>query len=328
MANLLKNSQPAVSVIIPIYKAEDTLLRCLDSLSAQTFNDYEVIMVDDGSPDRCGEMIDEYAKTHSCFFAFHQQNKGVSAARQYGIDHARGEYTIHADPDDWVESNMLKDLYEKAKSEDADMVICDYYEDCIDVSKYCKQQPSSLDHLSVLHDLFTFIHGSTCNKLIRRDCYKRYNVKFPLDLSLWEDQYVIAALLKNDIKVAYLPIAFYHYIRNVDRSSLSLRYTDKSYDEDVRAMQLFEKLLHDTSIVYMVNNIKGYSIVAHAFFGGKDLYSSREFRKRFLEYKRFTYSIDASTVDKVLIYLSCLGLYQPMIRVVYLYMQIKRWLLK
>lgn len=317
----------AISVIVPIYKAEKTIRRCVDSLLNQTFSDFEILLIDDGSPDRCSEICDEYAIKDKCIRVLHKKNGGVSSARQCGVDNACGEYTIHADPDDWVEPEMLEQLYLKVKETDADMVICDYYEDCMDLSKYCKQQPSSLDHLSVLHDLFTFIHGSTWNKLIRRDCYKRYNVKFPLELSLWEDQYVIAALLKNDIKVAYLPIAFYHYIRNVDRSSLSLRYTDKSYDEDVRAMQLFEKLLHDTSIVYMVNNIKGYSIVAHAFFGGKDLYSSREFRKRFLEYKRFTYSVDAPSIDKVLIYLSCLGLYQPMIRVVYLYMQIKRWLI-
>ena len=91
---------PKISIIVPIYKAESTLIRCLDSLKAQTLPDFEVIMVDDGSPDRCGAMIDEYAARDGRFKAFHTPNGGVSSARQFGIDHATGEYTIHADPDD------------------------------------------------------------------------------------------------------------------------------------------------------------------------------------------------------------------------------------
>ena len=118
-------NNPKISIIVPIYKAESTLLRCLDSLKTQTFADFEVLMVDDGSPDRCGEMIDEYAAKDVRFKAYHKSNGGVSSARQFGIDHAVGEYTIHADPDDWVEPTMLEALYGKAKEEDADMVICE-----------------------------------------------------------------------------------------------------------------------------------------------------------------------------------------------------------
>ncbi len=97
---------PQVSVIVPIYNAEATLLRCLDTLRNQTFQDFEVLMIDDGSPDRCGEMIDDYARCDNRFKAYHKENGGVSSARQYGIEQAQGVYTIHADPDDWVEPNM------------------------------------------------------------------------------------------------------------------------------------------------------------------------------------------------------------------------------
>ena len=119
---------PKISIIVPIYKAESTLVRCLDSLKAQTLPDFEVIMVDDGSPDRCGAMIDEFAARDGRFKAFHKPNGGVSSARQFGIDHATGEYTIHADPDDWVEPTMLESLYNKANETNADMLICDFFE--------------------------------------------------------------------------------------------------------------------------------------------------------------------------------------------------------
>ena len=91
-----------VSVIVPIYKAELWLHRCLDSLLAQTLENFEIILVDDGSPDRCGIICDEYAKRDSRIHVIHQQNAGVSVARQIGVDTSVGEYVIHADPDDWM----------------------------------------------------------------------------------------------------------------------------------------------------------------------------------------------------------------------------------
>lgn len=118
---------PAVSVVIPVYKAEAWLHRALDSICAQSLNNWECILVDDGSPDRSGEICDEYAEKDRRFRVIHQKNGGVSSARQAGIDAAKGEYSIHIDPDDWVEPTMLEELYHKAKEDNADMVICDYY---------------------------------------------------------------------------------------------------------------------------------------------------------------------------------------------------------
>ena len=109
------SDSPKISVIVPVYKAEAYLHRCVDSLLAQTFQDFEVLLVDDGSPDRSGEICDEYARKDSRVRVFHKENGGVSSARQYGMDHAQGEYTIHADPDDWVEPTMLEELYRKEK---------------------------------------------------------------------------------------------------------------------------------------------------------------------------------------------------------------------
>ena len=202
---------PKISVIVPVYKAEKYLHRCVDSILAQTFTDFEVLLIDDGSPDRSGDICDEYAKKDSRVRVFHKENGGVSSARQCGIDNAQGEYTIHADPDDWVEPNMLEELYAKAKEDDADMVICDFYEEHKNKQLYIKQQPSKLDNQTVFKELFQQLHCSCCNKLIKLACYKKFKISFPKEMNLWEDGYVMFHLTMNPIGISYLPKAYYHY---------------------------------------------------------------------------------------------------------------------
>ena len=142
---------PIIRIIIPVYKAEGHLHRCVDSILAQSFTDFELLLVDDGSPDGSGKICDEYAAKDSRVKVLHKQNGGVSSARQTGIENAAGEYTIHADPDDWIEPTMLEELYNKATEEDADMVMCDYF---FDETKKRKLQISSLLYLDMLPPYF------------------------------------------------------------------------------------------------------------------------------------------------------------------------------
>ena len=157
---------PVISIIVAVYKAESCLRRCVDSLLAQTFQDYEILLVDDGSPDRSGEICDEYARKDNRVRVFHKENGGVASARQCGMNNARGEYVIHADPDDWVEPNMLEELYGKAKEENANMIICDVWRDTSKKSTYVKQRLFILEHCVMLKDVFQQLHGSCWNKLV------------------------------------------------------------------------------------------------------------------------------------------------------------------
>ncbi len=100
---------PAVSVIVPVYKVEPYLRRCVDSILAQTFTDFELILVDDGSPDNCGAICDEYAEKDSRVKVIHKKNGGVSSARNMGLDAARGEYIYFCDGDDYIEKELLAD---------------------------------------------------------------------------------------------------------------------------------------------------------------------------------------------------------------------------
>ena len=131
-----------ISIIVPVYKAEPFLRKCLDSLINQTYKDIEIILIDDGSPDKSGEICNHYVKIDKRIKVIHQENGGVSVARQTGLDAAKGEYIIHADPDDWVEPTMCEELLKIASNEDADMVICDFWTEESPNSKYNNEQPS------------------------------------------------------------------------------------------------------------------------------------------------------------------------------------------
>ncbi len=115
-------SKPNISVIIPIYNVEKYLRRCVDSVINQTLTDLEVILVNDGSPDGCGKICDEYAEKDERIKVVHKKNGGLSSARNAGLDIATGEYTFFLDSDDWLETDGLKKLYEKAKKTETDMV--------------------------------------------------------------------------------------------------------------------------------------------------------------------------------------------------------------
>lgn len=165
------NGNPKVSVIVPIYKAESYLYKCIDSLLTQTLADIEILLIDDGSPDGSGMICDEYARKDSRVKVFHKSNGGVASARQCGLDHACGEYVIHADPDDWVESDMLQSLYEKAVEEDADMVICDFYYEIDETEGYVRvcQQPETLDHMTVLKTC-----SNSCMAAVATNSYEEF----------------------------------------------------------------------------------------------------------------------------------------------------------
>ena len=197
---------------MPVYKAENYLSRCIDSILKQTFSDFELILIDDGSPDKSGKICDEYASNDKRLIVIHQENQGVSKTRQRGLETAIGEYVIHADPDDWVEPDWLETLYQEAEHTKADMVICDFERVYKDKNIYYSQKPTSLKKEDVLED---FVSGRTwgpCwNKLIRRECFQKYSISFHPDMDLWEDLYVNCMLLTKDIKVSYVERTLYHY---------------------------------------------------------------------------------------------------------------------
>lgn len=117
---------PKITVVVPVYKVEEYLDRCISSIINQTFKDFELILVDDGSPDNCPQMCEEWKKKDDRVLVIHQENQGLSAARNSGIKIAKGEYLTFVDSDDWISATMLEDLYRLSIKYKADISVCNF----------------------------------------------------------------------------------------------------------------------------------------------------------------------------------------------------------
>lgn len=208
---------PEISIIMPVYNAERTVSHMIDSIMAQTFRDWELIAIDDGSTDGSGEILDKYAERDTRIKVVHKANGGVASARQQGIERATGIYTIHADSDDWVELSMLEEMLTIAKTECADIVIADYFTD-IDSqpSKVTAQRPESFESLDVLYGLYSGnLFGGLWHKLIKRSVYDKASAHFYQGIDYCEDLLLLTQILtRMNLKIVYLPKAFYHYVAN------------------------------------------------------------------------------------------------------------------
>ena len=245
---------PETSIIMPVYNAEKTLSQMIDSILSQTFTDWELLCIDDGSTDSSGVLLEEYALRDSRIKVFHKANEGVAMARQMGIDNAQGEYCIHADADDWVEPTMLEELYNEAKGKDADVIICDYFLNIKEKQTYISQKPTSLDPIQILRDLFQQLHGSCCNKLVKRVCYNKYDITFPKGINHCEDLITWIQLFQHpEIKVAYLPKAFYHYCEN--ELSITRNFTRKTYEMRLKFRDKLKDILHISEATDIINKV-------------------------------------------------------------------------
>ena len=181
---------PLLSIIVPVYNVEQFLQKCIDSILAQTMTDFELILINDGSPDRCGEICDEYAVKDSRIIVIHQQNQGVSAARNAGLNVAKGEYIGFVDPDDWIDKNMYKEMINAAQQENADVVVCgvNYYDLNFKFIRNDLSNSKVYDNEHMLLELFGTPNrfGGMCwNKVFLRESIQ--GVKFPVGIKYCED---------------------------------------------------------------------------------------------------------------------------------------------
>lgn len=301
---------PKISIIVPIYNSETTLDRCLNSIKKQTFNDFEVLLVDDGSLDNSLSICNNFADEDSRFRVFHKKNGGVASARQLGLDNAKGIYSIHCDSDDWIDPTMLADMYAAITAEDADMLIVDYFKEEIKQNvEYCVQNfddnACSKVMLDILHGK---LFGALWNKLIRHDLYSRYNVRFVEGINFAEDCLLLCKLLNNDIKIVYKNKAYYHYV--MQENSLTHTFSQETYQTRKKVIQCLENIIPDNLPISKKDyiNAEAYNLKIQAF------------RKGFLSAKEF-YSFKRTSLNtyfrnwgygwriQVCMLLACVGLF-------------------
>lgn len=186
-----------ISIIVPIYKVENFLHRCVDSILNQTYKNLEIILVNDGSPDQCGEICDEYAKLDNRVTVIHQENGGLSDARNAGIKIAKGEFIAFIDSDDWIHEEYINKLYELVRSTNSDISVCNFFMTSIenfqvDNLKIEIYNYTNIEALEQLYDKFYVQMVTSWGKLYKKELFD--GVTFPVN-RLHEDEFTTYKLL-------------------------------------------------------------------------------------------------------------------------------------
>ena len=267
-----------ISIIVAVYNAEDFLKRCLDSIIRQTFSDFEVLLIDDGSTDNSGAICDDYASADSRFRVFHKENGGVGSARQMGLDYACGDYVIHMDSDDWAVPDMLKKLYDFAIGSKADVVICDFYRDRAGKSQISIQKPSGPGASASLRDMYTGFCGPF-NKFVKRECILKYGVSFPEGIRFMEDGNFFAQLFSNPVSISYLPEAFYHYDMDINPVSTNNNISLEGYTRQKDGVLQLVTVTSNENLPLLSNS----RYVAHCAYRALKLqaHTRQEYRKTY-----------------------------------------------
>ena len=248
----MKN-RPIISIIVPIYNVESYLERCIESILNQSFKEFELILVNDGSTDSCKDICNEYKKRDSRIVVVNKKNEGVSSARNLGLDLAKGEYIGFIDPDDFINKDMYKILFDTIQANNSDMVICDYYkvnED--DINKFrnlkCNCENIKIKNLNNLESIDNlFLTGEkfifAWNKLYKRDLFSdlRYEQG-----RRYEDEYLAHRILYKCKKVSVIEVKMYYYVQrkgSIVNSPFTVRKFDKVYAIKDRVDFLREKNL-------------------------------------------------------------------------------------
>jgi glycosyltransferase involved in cell wall biosynthesis len=207
---------PVISIIVPVYKVEAYLRRCIDSILAQTFTDFECILVDDGSPDACPAICDEYAKQDNRIMVIHQENKGVSAARNAGLDIAKGEWIGFVDSDDWCDEKMFRFLYDNAVKYDVDVSICGVQKVSSDgyISTNTQKKVKLLcSGITAIHVMFTgkLFRTGPYAKLIKASIFIKNKIRYDILIKYGEDALLLYELFKCTNAVFFESMRYYKY---------------------------------------------------------------------------------------------------------------------
>lgn len=214
-----------VSIIVPVYKVEPYLRKCVDSILAQTYQNLEIILVDDGSPDNCGAICDEYAKQDARIKVMHKPNGGLSDARNAGLDTMTGEYVAFVDSDDWIMPQMYETLLQMLKQFQADIAFGGVADDLeqngkvttVKVSNYGDEPFSE----SAAEAMRRYFHGSWAawDKLYKADLFR--DIRYPVG-EINEDEAIVLQLLSKCTRVCYTNEIFYHYMKRPGSGSITV----------------------------------------------------------------------------------------------------------
>lgn len=242
--------RPLVSIVVPIYKVEKYLERCLDSIIAQDYRPLEVILVNDGSPDGCGDIIRRYEAGHPIFRSLWQENQGLAAARNNGIALATGKYVALVDSDDYVEPDFISSMADLAEARQADIVMGNFYIDfprggikipfrLLTMHKSLSGEEAAQMSLTLLRlPVFAW------NKLYRRDLFTSHEISFPS--IYYEDVATTSRLLSKAERVAILHKPVYHYC--LRSTGITGNFGMKNVNDYLKAVDIIRHFIWDQQL--------------------------------------------------------------------------------
>ena len=232
-----------ISIIIPVYKVENYLRRCLDSILKQKFTAWECILIDDGSPDNSGEICDEYLKKDTRFKVIHQENAGVSVARNIGLNAAEGEWISFIDPDDWIEPDMYEIVYNRVKKDELDLIQWNYV-----IEKNKKHIKKHLNEKIFSYKDAEKYWLSVCwNKLIHRRLIFDNGFQFPVGVVMGEDKVFGYKIYSVSKKCLHIENYLYHYSFIETSACHSMTYNTIMQEEN--NIRILEKFLYEKHII-------------------------------------------------------------------------------
>lgn len=239
--------QPKISVVVPIYNVEPFIARCAESLFRQTMREVEYIFINDATPDKSMQVLDEVLASYPDRKRFvqvlaHETNKGLPAARNTGLAVAQGEYIFHCDSDDFVEPTMLADLYQTATEKNAEIVWCDWFLSYEKSERHMRQPEYSTPLDAMRAMLSGAMKYNVWNKLVKRSLYTENNIVFPEGYGMGEDM-TMMLLFSCATRIAYLPNAYYHYVK-LNAGAFSQTYSDKHIGELKHNVQWVTEYMH------------------------------------------------------------------------------------
>lgn len=226
--------KPLISIIVPVYNVEQYLQRCLESIINQTYKNLEIILVDDGSPDNCPQICDDYAAKDNRITVIHKKNGGLSDARNAGLDICKGKFISFVDSDDWIDKNYVKVLFDLLTETNTDIAIGNFFK--TDGSKESPTFPIQHKTLNPTEAIICCTHGNTpafaisCSKLYKKELFD--NLRFPVG-KYHEDEFTTYLLFYKSSSIAYTSqVLYYYYSRET-----SITSSQHPYD----ALEAFEQ---------------------------------------------------------------------------------------
>ncbi len=232
------NSETLISIIVPVYKVEAYVGRAIESILAQTYQNYELMLVDDGSPDNSGAICEEYAKKDKRISVFHKENGGAPSARNYAMDLAKGDYYYFMDSDDWAEPTMLEDMVRIALEDSAQLVVAGfyidtYYSDEVYLRDICQAPSAKYSDAASFRQAAAGLFDRNLlytpwNKLWQRSYIEERKLRFPA--TFWDDFPFVLSVITDVERVSVTETPYYHFIRKREESETAA-YRPQMYDK-------------------------------------------------------------------------------------------------